>query len=115
MIFHLMAEQTNEDTHKAWCDQELSKTEAMKDNKDDKIQEVDAELKTETAGVAQLTEHVKAAETMISEIVASTKEATEIRNIGKKENKEAIADAEQAQTAILKAIGVLQTFYEDAG
>jgi len=115
MIFHLMAEQTNEDKHKAWCDQELFKTQTMKDNKDDKIKEVDAELKTETAGVAQLTEDIKAADAMISKIVASTKEATEIRNIGKKENKEAIADAEQAQNAILKAIGVLQAFYQDSG
>jgi len=115
MIFRLMDEQKKEDSHKSWCDQELAKTEAMKDNKDDKIQELDAELKTETAGVAQLTEDIKAAETMISSIVASTKEATEIRNIGKKENKAAIADAEQAQQAILKAMGVLQAFYEDSG
>jgi len=115
MIFRLMAEQTEEDKHKQWCDKELDTTNTMKENKDDKLEDLDAKLKTETAGVAQLTEDVKAADEMISKIVASVKEATEIRNTGKQENKEAIADAEQAQSAILKAIGVLEAFYQDSG
>jgi len=115
MIFRLMDEQTSEDTHKQWCDQELAKTKAMKESKDDKIEELDAKIKTETAGVAQLTEDVKAADNMITSIVASMAEATEIRTEGKKENTETIADAEAGQAAILKAIGVLQSFYQDSG
>jgi DNA repair exonuclease SbcCD ATPase subunit len=115
MIFRLMAEQTEEDKHKKWCDQELAMTEAMKDDKDDKLEELDAKLKTETAGVAQLTEDVKAADAMINKIVASMQQATEIRNAGKQENMEAIADAEEAQKAILKAIDVLDGFYKDSG
>lgn len=115
MIFRLMDEQTSEDTHKQWCDQELAKTKAMKDSKDDKIEELDAKIKTETAGVAQLTEDVKAADNMITSIVSSMAKATEIRNEGKKENEETITDAEKGQQAILKAIGVLQSFYQDSG
>merc|ERR1719326_1573957 len=38
MIFRLMNEQTEEDNHKNWCDRELAKTTAMKENKDDKIE-----------------------------------------------------------------------------
>jgi len=115
MIFRLMQEQTDEDQHKQWCDRELSKTNTMKDNKDDKIEELDAKLKSETAGVALLSEDVKAADEMISKIMASMQQATEIRKLGKQENKEAIADAEAAQKAILQAMDVLQAFYKDSG
>lgn len=115
MIFRLKDEQTQEDNHKHWCDLELSKTNTMKDNKDDKLEALEAKFQAETASVAQLTEDVKAADTMISDIVASMKTATEIRNEGKTENKEVIDDSEKAQKAILQAIEVLEAFYKDSG
>jgi hypothetical protein len=41
MIFRLMDEQTNEDNHKNWCDNELSKAEeSSKDDKTDEIKEL---------------------------------------------------------------------------
>merc|ERR1719197_1448572 len=52
---------------------------------------------------------------MISDIVAFMNEATDIRNIGKKENKLAIKDASQAQTSLTNAIAVLETFYKESG
>merc|ERR1719298_314530 len=85
MIFRLMDEQKQEDEHKLWCDQEIKKTETMKEDKEDKIKELDAEIDDETTTVGELTEEIKDAEKMISDIVAFVKEATEIRNIGKKE------------------------------
>jgi len=115
MIFHLMDEQKQEDEHKHWCDQELEKTNTMKDDKDDKIKDLKAEIKTETAAVTKLTEEIKAADEMISDIVAFKREATEIREVGKKENKLAIADAEAGQKALANAIAVLTSFYKDSG
>merc|ERR1719163_2005136 len=115
MIFRLMSEQTDEDEHKHWCDAELSKTQAMKDTKDNKVQELAAKLQAETTDVAQLTQEVQDANTMINSIVASMEEATRIRNIGKTENMAAIADAEAAQKAILGAIDALESFYKDSG
>merc|ERR1719444_170822 len=52
---------------------------------------------------------------MIGKITAHMKEATEIREIGKKENKLAIKDAEDAQTALANAIAVLKDFYKNSG
>merc|ERR1719269_5940 len=43
------------------------------------------------------------------------KEATEIRNTGKKENTLAIKDAEDAQKAVSNAIAVLEAFYKESG
>jgi hypothetical protein len=115
MIFRLMDEQKKEDEHKAWCDQELEKTDVMKADKEDKIADLSAEIKAQTAAVSQLTEDIKASEEMIAEIVGFEKEATEVRQIGKKENKEAIADATEAQKALENAIAVLNSFYKESG
>merc|ERR1719316_2005503 len=93
MIFRLMDEQKQEDEHKHWCDQELEKTNTMKENHEDKIKDLKAEIKAETAAVAKLTEEIEAAQEMIADIVSFKKEATEIREVGKKENKLAIEDA----------------------
>jgi predicted nucleic acid-binding Zn-ribbon protein len=115
MIFRLMDEQKKEDEHKLWCDQEIEKTDTMKTDKEDKIKDLKAEIKVETAKVGELTSEITDAETMIADIVAFVKEATEIRNTGKKENALAIKDSEQAQTALTNAIAVLTDFYKGSG
>merc|ERR1719450_1744964 len=43
------------------------------------------------------------------------KEATEIRQTGKKENALAIKDAKDAQTSLTNAIAVLEAFYKESG
>merc|ERR1719298_259699 len=115
MIFRLMDEQKKEDEHKLWCDQEIEKTNTMKEDKEDKIKDLKAEIKTQTAAVAKLTEEIEAAQEMIADIVSFKKEATEIREVGKKENKLAIEDAESAQKALANAIAVLTDFYKNSG
>merc|ERR1719197_1167234 len=115
MIFRLMDEQKQEDEHKLWCDEEIKKSETMKEDKEDKIKDLKAEIKKETATVGKLTEEIKDANKMISDIVSFVKEATEIRNIGKKENALAIKDAKDAQTSLTNAIAVLEAFYKESG
>merc|ERR1719298_53635 len=115
MIFRLMDEQKKEDEHKLWCDQEIEKTNTMKEDKEDKIDDLKAEIKVETAAVSKLTDEIADAEKMISDIVAFMKEATEIRNTGKKENALAIKDAKDAQKSLTNAISVLKDFYKSSG
>merc|ERR1719253_2184310 len=52
---------------------------------------------------------------MISDVVAFMKEATEIREVGKKENKLAVKDAMDAQKSLTAAIAVLEAFYKESG
>merc|ERR1719169_177491 len=115
MIFRLMDEQKQEDEHKLWCDQEIEKTDTMKEDKEDKIKELNADIKSEKAAVAKLTEEIKNADKMVSDITSFVKEATEIRNTGKKENALAIKDSQDAQTAAANAIAVLEAFYKESG
>merc|ERR1719169_177602 len=58
MIFRLMDEQKQEDEHKHWCDQEIKKTNTMKEDKEDKIKDLKAEIKSETASIQKLTEEI---------------------------------------------------------
>jgi len=115
MIFRLMDEQKSEDEHKLWCDEEISKTNAMKENKEDKIKDLNADIKEENAKVSLLTEEIKSAEKMTSDIITFMAEATEIRNTGKQENKVSIKDSQSAQTAISNAVAVLTAFYKESG
>jgi len=115
MQFRLMDEQKQEDEHKNWCDQEIKKTDVMKADKEDKIDDLNAEIKVETASVGKLTEEIKDANTMISDITAFVGEATEIRNTGKQQNALAEKDSKDAQTALTNAISVLEAFYKSSG
>jgi len=115
MIFRLMDEQKDEDVHKLWCDKEIAKSNEMKDDKDDKLKELRASIKVETAAVAKLTEDIKNANKMISGIASFMKEATEIRNVGTKENKWAMKDAQDAQKAVANAEAVMESFYKESG
>merc|ERR1719162_191856 len=52
---------------------------------------------------------------MISDVIAFMKEATKIREIGKKENELAIKDSKEAQKSLTNAIAVLEDFYKESG
>jgi len=115
MIFRLMDEQRSEDEHKQWCDMELSKTNTSMTDKEEKVAELKAKIDSAEAKVASLTSDIEDAETMVSDLTTFMKESTEIREEGKKENKKALKDAQDAQLAIAQAIEVLKTFYEKSG
>jgi len=112
MIFRLKDEQKNEDEHKLWCDKELSNTNEMKsDNKDD-VTELKANIKVAAGQLNAATEIVLRNQEKINAINTFVKEATEIRNAGKMENKEALSDAEEGGKAVSNAIVVLENFYK---
>merc|ERR1740130_1414012 len=98
MIFRLMSEQKDEDDHKNWCDKEIEKTDEMKENKEDKIEELTAKLDEAKADVQDLTEEIKSAEEMMATIDAHVKTSTDMRNEGKNENAISLKDSEDAQT-----------------
>lgn len=115
MIMRLKSEQMDEDNHKNWCDNEISKTEDTIDDKKDKLDELDKTLKADKATVVKLTTDITKAEEMVASITGFIKEATEVREIGKTENKAAIKDSQDAQTAIAQAIVVLEDYYKQSG
>jgi len=115
MIFRLMAEQTDEDKHKAWCDLETEKSDKSESDKKDEIKQINANIESEKAKVQALVDEITEADKMVADITAFMEEATEIRTAGKSENKVAIKDAKDAQTAIANAIAVLEEHYKSSG
>jgi len=87
----------------------------MIEDKNDKIKKLKAEIDEQKATVGELTNEIEDAQDMIADIVAFVKEATEIRNTGKKENAISVKDAKQAQDSLTNAIAVLTEFYKSSG
>ena len=81
-------------------EKEIKKPDVMKADKEQKIKMLNAGIKDQTAKVGVLTEEIEEANTMISDIVTFTKEATEVRETEKKENALATKDSKQAQTSV---------------
>jgi len=115
MIFRLMEEQKDEDDHKNWCDTEVSKTNASKTNKEEKIVSIDLKLDGAKAEVELVGTAIQEADDSIAKLTAFMEEASEVRSAGKKENLAAIKDARKAQDAIAEAVAVLQQFYKESG
>jgi len=115
MIFRLMAEQKDEDDHKNWCDLELEKTQTSLDDKFEKMEDLQLKIDDADTTIGDLTEEIKDADAMVADIITFMKEATEIREVGKKENDLAIKDAEDSQEAVSNAIAVLTDFYKESG
>merc|ERR1719398_308777 len=87
----------------------------MIEDKKDKIADLTAEIKKQNAAVQNLVEEIADAEEMIADINAFMKEATEIREVGKSENAEALKDSQDAQKSLTNAIAVLESFYKESG
>jgi len=115
MTFRLMDQQRQEDEHKQWCDQEVSKTSTMMDDKSDKMKLLQAEIAREKSATIRLSEEIESSYHTIEGINKFTQDATEIRQTGKKENRLAIKDSDAAQQALEDAIAVLRSFYMDSG
>lgn len=115
MVHRLEDEQMDEDKHKMWCDEELDKSNISKTDKEDKIEELRLRIEKDKGTVQALTMESKAAQDMLAQIASFVAEATEIREVGKKENAEALKDSQQAQDAIAQASSVVETFYKDSG
>merc|ERR1719238_897921 len=115
MIYRLMQEQTDEDNHKMWCDQELMQTNTSRVDKETKIEDLTMKLDDATAHSQKLTMDIEAADEMVAKIVSFMEEATEIRNVGKAENAKSIKDAQDAQTAIANANAVITAHYKESG
>merc|ERR1719453_1379056 len=115
MIFHLMAEQKDEDDHKNWCDKELETTAMMKADKETRRDTLQASIDVLTQEIEDLkvkiTENREAVSLMQQEIEEETAE----RMAEKAENMATIKDAQDAQTAVSQAIAVLSEFYKGTG
>jgi len=111
MVARLEEEAAADATEKAYCDKELSETNAKKDDKDAEIAKLTTKIDQMSAKSAQLKEQVAALQASLAEIAKSQAEMDKLRqeeNTAYKSNK---ADMEQGLEGVKTALNVLRDYY----
>merc|ERR1712118_454563 len=114
LIVKLMEEANEEAEHKGWCDTELSTNEQTRKEKTEAVETLHAEIDELEASIAKLTEEITDLTKAVAELDAAVAKATSVREEEKAKNTVTIKDAQDAQTAVAKALGVLKDFYAKA-
>merc|ERR1719421_1217696 len=114
MISKLVAEAQEEATQKAFCDEEMGKSKASKEEKEGLVEKHSSRLEEAEARTAQLTESIKSLEAEIAEIDKSQTEATKLRGEEKAAYDVASKDFRDSAEAVTRAISVLKSYYEGA-
>jgi len=111
MVSKLEAEAKSEATEKAYCDEELAKTEAKKGELDSAIAKLTSKIDLAAAKSAGLKEDVK---TLQAELATLAKEQAEMDSIRAEEKAaydQAKAELELGVSGVQKALGVLRDYY----
>merc|ERR1719310_2003474 len=114
MISKLEAEAQSEATEKAYCDEELAKTEAKKSELEGVIAKLTSKIDLAAAKSAGLKEDVKALQ---AELATLSKEQAEMDGIRAEEKAAfdtAKAELELGISGVQKALGVLKDYYQGA-
>merc|ERR1719324_1413367 len=112
MIAKLLKEAQEEATQKAFCDEEMGKSKKSQAEKTATLDKLQTRIDGASATIAELTDAVKTLESEIADIDSAQAELTKIRTAEKADNTKAIADFSQSADAVVKAMGVLKSFYE---
>jgi len=114
MIAKLIKEAQEEATQKAFCDEEMGKSNAAIKEKTLTVDKLQSRIDKATSRKAELGQAVKDLEAEVAELDASTAEATKIRNAERETNAKAEKDFGDAASATERAIKVLKDFYDNA-
>merc|ERR1719410_2001055 len=114
MIAKLEKEVGDEATEKAYCDEQMAKTEAKKAELEDDVSRMTSRIDKAAARAAQLKEELK---TLEGELAALAKEQAEMDSIRHEEHEDytvAKADLELGLSGARKALDVLREYYGGA-
>merc|ERR1719421_903501 len=115
MIYRLMSEQKDEDEHKLWCDEEVSKSTESKADKDEKVALLNSKISEMDSTIKLLMKQIMENEKKVKDISEYMKTETALRDENHAEIEATIKDAVDAQGALTSAITVLKEFYKESG
>jgi len=111
MIDKLMKEAASEASFKAYCDEEMAKTKAKKEELTSDIRKLTSKIDTAAARSAGLKEDVKKLQTELANLAESQAEMDKVRTDEKAAYESAKADLEEGLTGVRGALKVLRDFY----
>jgi chromosome segregation ATPase len=111
MIVKLEDEAQAEASEKAYCDEQLAKTEAKKADLEGDIAKLTAKIDKAAAKSAQLKEEVKELQAELAALAKSQAEMDKIRSETHADFEVAKAELTQGLTGVRKALGVLKDYY----
>jgi len=114
MIAKLEKEAEEDATEKAYCDEEMSKTEAKKADLEDIVAKLTAKIERDAATSAKRKSEVKELQ---ARLAALAKEQAEMNQIRAEENSDYVTakeDLELGLSGVQKALGVLRDYYGGA-
>jgi len=114
MIAKLEEEGQAEASEKAYCDEQLAKTKAKKEELDDDIAKLTVKIDQATSKSAKLKEEVQELESELAALTKLQAEMDKIRQETHADYSEAKADLEQGLNGVRKALGVLREYYGGA-
>jgi len=111
MIMKLEKEAESEATEKAYCDEQMAKTEAKKSELDADIAKLSSKIDKAASKSAELKESVKQLQAELAELAKSQAEMDKIRQDTHAAFSTAKAELTQGLTGVRKALGVLRDYY----
>lgn len=114
LIERLLDEKKAEASKKGFCDTEIAKAEADRENAQNKATAMSAELKDLEATKEELEAELKQLKKDIAKTEKALKEATDLRKEEKEDNEETLEKAQEGLEALKEAILILKSFYSSA-
>jgi len=115
MIEKLEAEADAAATEKAYCDEQIAKTEAKKSELEDDIAKLTSKIDTKSANSAKLKEEVKTLQTELASLAKEQAEMDQIRSEQHANYLKAKADLELGLEGVGKALSILRKYYQGDG
>lgn len=115
LVSKLVSEQSEAVDRKAWCDSEMSKTKATRDDKNAKLEVSNTRIEKAEATSAKLAEAANQLQRELAAMDAGQAEATKLRQEEHTNFVAAAADYADGQQACAGAITVLRNYYEGGG
>merc|ERR1719252_55263 len=113
MIAKLMKEAEAEASHKAYCDEEMAKTKAKKEELQADIKKLTSKIDVAAARSADLKEQVKELQKELAELQEMQAEMDKVRADGKAAFAQAKTDLEQGIAGVENALQVLRDYYAE--